>query len=138
MVPLIKQVMKQTRARSFRGDTRSAGKIVSLFEPSTEIIRKGKEGKPNDFGKMLKLQEAENQILIDYEVYAQRPHDSELPIAAIETHQTMLGRTPRFVAADAAFYSAKNEAAAKAKGVKRLCIPNGTDVAPYECLDYRA
>ena len=73
---------------------------------------------------MVKLQEAENQIVIDYEVYAQRPHDSELLIAAIETHQAMLGRVPRLVAADAAFYSAKNEAAAKAKGVKRVCIPN--------------
>ncbi len=28
------------------------------------------------------------------------------------------------IAADAAFYSAKNEAAAKARGVKRVCIPN--------------
>ena len=124
MVPLIKQVMKQTRARIFRGDTRAEGKIFSLFEPSTEIIRKGKAGKPNEFGKMVKLQEAENQIVIDYEVYAQRPHDSELLIAAIETHQAMLGRAPRLVAADAAFYSAKNEAAAKAKGVKHVCIPN--------------
>src|SRR5438874_1608104 len=124
MVPLIKQVIKQTRARIFRGDTRAEGKIFSLFEPSTEIIRKGKAGKPNEFGKMVKLQEAENQIVIDYEVYAQRPHDSELLIAAIETHQAMLGRVPRLVAADAAFYSAKNEAAAKAKGVKRVCIPN--------------
>ncbi|MCP3475966.1 hypothetical protein NLM33_37660 [Bradyrhizobium sp. CCGUVB1N3] len=34
-------------ARIFRGDTRSEGKILSLFEPSTEIIRKGKAGKPN-------------------------------------------------------------------------------------------
>src|SRR5437016_6520133 len=55
MVPLIKQVMKQTRARIFRGDTRAEGKIFSLFEPSTEIIRKGKAGKPNEFGKMVKL-----------------------------------------------------------------------------------
>jgi hypothetical protein len=45
-------------------------------------------------------------------------------IAAIEIHQAKLGRTPRLVAADAGFYSAKNEAAAKAKGVKRVCIPN--------------
>jgi hypothetical protein len=45
-------------------------------------------------------------------------------IAAIETHEARLGRTPRLVAADAAFYSARNEAAAKARGVKRVCIPN--------------
>jgi IS5 family transposase len=124
MIARVRQVMKQTRARIFRDNTRSEGKLLSLFEPSTEVIRKGKAGKPNEFGKMVKLQEAENQIITDYQVYAQRPHDSDLLIAAIETHQALLGRAPRLVAADAAFYSLKNEAAAKAKGVKRLCIPN--------------
>src|ERR1700724_571054 len=120
----VRQVMKQTRARIFRGNTRSEGKLLSLFDPSTEVIRKGKAGKPNEFGKMVKLQEAENQIITDYEVYARRPYDSDLLVGAIETHQALLGRSPRLVAADAAFYSAKNEAAAKAKGVKRVCIPN--------------
>ena len=67
--------MKQTRARIFRGDTRSEGKLLSLFEPATEVIRKGKASKPNEFGKMVKLQEAENQIITDYEVYARRPCD---------------------------------------------------------------
>jgi IS5 family transposase len=54
------QVMKQTTVPIFR-------KILSLFERSTEIIRKGKAGKLNEFGKMVKLQEAEDQIVIDYE-----------------------------------------------------------------------
>ena len=124
MVPRVKQVMKQTRARIFRGDTRSEGKIFSLFEPSTEIIRKGKAGKPNEFGKMVKIQEAENQIIVDYDVYDQRPSDSDLLIPAIEIHQATLGRTPHLVAADAAFYSHKNDKAAKAKGVRRVCVPN--------------
>jgi IS5 family transposase len=124
IVPRVKQVMKQTRARIFRGDTRSEGKIFSLFEPSTEIIRKGKAAKPNEFGKMVKLQEAENQIVIDYEVYDKRPNDADLLVPAIELHQARLGRTPHLVAADAAFYSNKNEKAAKMRGVKRVCIPN--------------
>ena len=124
MIPRVKQVMKQTRARIFRGDTRSEGKIFSLFEPSTEIIRKGKAAKPNEFGKMVKLQEAENQIIIDYEVYDRRPNDADLLVPAIEAHQAKLGRTPHLVAADAAFYSDKNEKAAKMKGVKRVCVPN--------------
>jgi IS5 family transposase len=124
MTSLVRRVMKQTRARILRGNTRSQDKLLSLFEPSSEVIRKGKAGKPNEFGKMVKLQEAENQIITDYEVYARRPNDSDLLIVAIETHQTLLGRMPRLVAADAAFYSARNEAAAKAKGVKRVCIPN--------------
>jgi IS5 family transposase len=124
MVPLVRQVMKQTRARIFRGNTRSESKLVSLFEPSTEIIRKGKASKPTEFGKMVKLQEAENQIITDYEVYAQRPYDSDLLIPAIDRHQALLGCVPRLVAADAAFYSVRNEAAAKARGVKRVCVPN--------------
>src|SRR5499425_945088 len=124
MIRRVKQVMKQTRARIFRGDTRSEGKIFSLFEPSTEIIRKGKAAKPNEFGKMVKLQEAENQIIIDYEVYDRRPNDADLLVPAIEAHQAKLGRTPHLVAADAAFYSDKNEKAAKMKGVKRVCVPN--------------
>ena len=47
MVPLVRQVMKQARARILRGNTRSEGKLLSLFEPSTEIIRKGKAAKPS-------------------------------------------------------------------------------------------
>jgi IS5 family transposase len=124
MVPLVRQVMRQTRARIFQGNTRFEGKLLSLFEPSTEVIRKGKAGKPNEFGKMVKLQEAENQIVVDYEVYDRRPNDADLLIPAIATHQSKLGRVPRLVAADAAFYSSRNEAAAKAMGVKRVCVPN--------------
>ena len=130
MMPRVRQVMRQTKARVLAGDTHAEGKIVSLFEPSTEVIRKGKAGKPTEFGKMVKLQEAENQIVIAYEVYDQRPSDSDLLIAAIETHRLALGRTPRLVAADAGFYSAKNEAAAKATGVKRVCIPNRSTKSP--------
>src|SRR5262245_32489535 len=78
MLPLVRHVMRQTRERIFRGKTRTQGKILSLFEPATEVIRKGKLGKPNQFGNMVKLQEAENQIVIDYEVYNRRPSDTDL------------------------------------------------------------
>jgi IS5 family transposase len=124
MVRLVRRVMQQTRARIFHGDTHVEGKILSVFEPSTEVIRKGKIGKPNEFGKMIKLQEAENQLIIDYEVYARRPNDSDLLVPAIAVHQAKLGCVPRLVATDAGFYSARNETAAKAMGVKRVCIPN--------------
>ena len=124
MLPRVRQVIRQTKARIFHGDSRSEGKIVSLFEPSAEVIRKAKASKPTEFGKLVKLQEAENQIIVDYEVFARRPSDVDLLVPAIDAHQAKLGRVPRLVAADAGFYSAKNEAAAKAKGVKRVCIPN--------------
>ena len=64
MLPRVQQVIRQTKARIFHGDSRSEGKIVSLFEPSAEVIRKGKASKPTEFGKLVKLQEAENQIIV--------------------------------------------------------------------------
>ena len=130
MAPRVKQVMQQARARIFGGDTHVPEKLVSIFEPSTEVIRKGKASKPTEFGKMVKIQEAENQIITDYAVYEKRPSDSELVITAIESHEQRLGRVPRLVAGDAAFYSAKNEAAAHDRGVKRVCIPNRSTKSP--------
>ncbi len=124
MLPRVQQVIRQTKARIVHGDSRSEGKIVSLFEPSAKVIRKGNATKPTEFGKLVTLREPENQIIIDYEVFARRPSDMDLLLPAIDVHQAKLGRVPRLVAADAGFYSAKNEAAAKAKGVKRVCIPN--------------
>jgi IS5 family transposase len=123
MLPRVEQVIRQTKARVLRGDTRAAGKLVSLFEPTTEIIRKGKASKPTEFGKLVKIQEAEHQIITDYEVYACRPSDSALLVPAVQAHQDRLGRVPDLVAADPGFYSAKGEAAAKALGVKRVSVP---------------
>jgi IS5 family transposase len=124
IVPRVQQVIRQAKQRIFGGDTHVAEKLVSIFEPNTEIIRKGKASKPTEFGKMVKIQEAENQIITDYTVYEKRPSDSELVIAAIESHRQKLGCVPRLVAGDAAFYSAQNEATAHDRGVQRVCIPS--------------
>jgi hypothetical protein len=72
----------------------------------------------------VKLHAAENQIIIDSEVYARRPNDSNPLMPAIEVHAAKLGCIPRLVAADAGFYSGKNEATTTAKGADRVCIPN--------------
>jgi transposase, IS5 family len=124
MIPLVRQVMHQTRERIFEGNTHVLGKLVSLFEPHTEVIRKGKAAKPTEFGKMVKIQEAEAQIVTHYEVYAERPSDCDLLLPAIDVHEELLGRKPYLVTADAAFFSQRNENAARAKGVKRMAIPN--------------
>lgn len=50
MIPLVQQVMRQTKARLFRGDLHALDKLVSLFETATQIIRKGKSSKPTEFG----------------------------------------------------------------------------------------
>jgi IS5 family transposase len=124
MVPRVQQVIQQTKARVLEGNTHAEGKLFSIFEPATEIIRKGKAGKPNEFGKMVKVQESENQVIIDFEVYDHRPADSDVLIPAIEIHQRTTGRTPDLAAGDAGFYSAKNVAMAKKIGVKRVSVPS--------------
>ena len=124
MLPRVKQVIQQTKARILGGDTHAAGKLFSIFEESTEVIRKGKAGKPNEFGKMVKVQEAENQVVIAFEVYDQRPSDSDLLIPAIEVHEQRMGRIPDLAAGDAGFYSAKNVAKAQQAGVKRVSVPS--------------
>src|SRR5579885_742118 len=108
-VTRVRQVIRQTVARIFRGDTQYPEKLASIFEPHTEIIRKGKASKPTEFGKMVQIQEAENQIITVYEIFEKRPWDSELLLPAVESHQQQFDRVPRLVAADAAFYSKVNE-----------------------------
>jgi IS5 family transposase len=130
MMATAKKVVHQTKARVFGGDTHVEGKILSVFEDSTEVIRKGKASKPTEFGKMVKIQEAENQVVIDFEVYDQKPSDSDLLIPSIETHQERMGRTPDLAAADAGFYSAKNLAEAEEMGVKRVSVPNRSTKSP--------
>ena len=124
MVDQVRRVMRQTKARVFAGVTQFPRKLVSLFEPHTEIIRKGKASQPNEFGKLVEVQEAENQIITHYEVYAERPSDRHLLLPAVAAHHRKLGRVPECVAADAGFYSRANEEGAQALGVKYVSIPN--------------
>lgn len=120
----VRQVIRQTSARIFGGETHHPEKLVSIFEPHTEIIRKGKASKPTEFGKMVQIQEAENQVITVYEVFDKRPWDSELLVPAVATHREQFGEVPRLVAADAAFFSQANENALHEMGVKRVAVPN--------------
>lgn len=129
-VTRVRQVIRQTVARIFRGDTQYPEKLASIFEPHTEIIRKGKASKPTEFGKMVQIQEAENQIITVYEVFDKRPWDSELLVPAVESHQQQFDRVPRLVAADAAFYSKSNEDKLHDMGVRRVAVPNRNTRSP--------
>ncbi len=124
MADQVRRVVRQTKARIFAGVTKFPDKLVSLFEPHTEIIRKGKAGKPNEFGKLVQLQEAENQIITYYEVFEERPADQTLLLPAIAEQQRRLGRVPQSIAGDAGFYSQANEQGARLLGVKYVSIPN--------------
>ena len=122
-LPLVHRVIAQSRARVFKGDTHYRDKVLSLFEPHTEAIRKGKASKPTEFGKLVKIQEAEHQIVVDYQVFEKRPEDRALVIPTIDAHRGVFGQAPRLLAADRGFWSAANKRAAQQAGVKRVCIP---------------
>jgi len=124
MAGRLRQVVQQTRARVLQGITQFADKLFSLFEEYTEIIRKGKAGKPNEFGKLVQIQEAENQIITHYDVFAERPSDRHLLLDAVKAHQKILGRVPDLVAADAGYYAQKQEVAVQDLGVKYISVPN--------------
>lgn len=124
MIPLVRQVIRQAKVRVFHNELHATEKIVSLFETATQIIRKGKSAKPTEFGRLIKIQEAENQIVTHYEVCTERPADSTLLMKSIEVHQEQFGRAPHTLATDAGFYSEANEKAAHKMGVKRVSIPN--------------
>lgn len=124
MADRVRQVVSQTRARIFQRITHYPRKIVSVFEPHTEIIRKGKANKPTEFGNLVEVQEAENQIITNYRIFAERPADQNLLVPAVEEHERRFGRVPRLVAADAGFYSQANEMKVREMGVSWIAIPN--------------
>jgi transposase, IS5 family len=124
MIPRIQQVLRQTRERVLRGNTKAEGKLLSIFETHSEVIRKGKANKPNEFGKLVLIQEAENQIVTHYKVCDQRPADSTLLEGCLEQHVEQFGHVPQQIAADPGFFSAANESKAHEIGVRRVSIPS--------------
>jgi IS5 family transposase len=125
-VDIVKRVIGQTRARVFKGDTHYPGKVLSIFEPHTEAIRKGKAVKPTEFGKLVKIQEAESQFITDYDVCTTRVADQDLWVPSLKKHRDLFGRPPRMAVADAGFASRANEVAATELGVKRVVLPGAS------------
>ena len=119
----VRQVVAQTRARVLRGDTHYPDKVVSLFEPHTEIIRKGKLAKPTEFGRLVKIQEAEAQFITDYEVCASRAAEQTLWAPALDRHIALFGHAPELAVADGGFASRANERAAQDRGVRHVVLP---------------
>jgi transposase, IS5 family len=120
---LVKRVVAQTRARVLRGDVHFPGKVVSLFESHTEIIRKGKLAKPTEFGRLVKIQEAEAQFITDYEVCERGQADRALWAPSLDRHIALFDHAPRLAVADGGFASRSNERAAQDRGVRHVVLP---------------
>jgi IS5 family transposase len=121
--PIVERVLEQTDARILGGDIHVADKLLSVFEPHTEAIRKGKMVKPTEFGKLVTIQETDHQIITGYDVHSKRPADVTLWTAALDRHRTIFGRAPDLATADRGFSSTQNEQAAHDRGVRRIVLP---------------
>ena len=123
MHPVVTRIIEQAKARVIDGDTHVPDKVLSIFEPHTAAIRKGKIAKPTEFGNLVTIQECEHQIITAYDVHDGRPADRTLWTPALNRHIAMFERPPELAAADRGFSSAANEAAALDRGVRRVILP---------------
>jgi IS5 family transposase len=96
-LPRVEQVVQQTRVRICRGETHYREKILSLFEPHTEIIRQRKSRHTHRVWHVVKSHEADRGVVVDYDVCARRPSDKSLLLPAIQRHHDIFGRSPRLV-----------------------------------------
>ena len=122
VLPRARQVIRQTRARVLDSETRSEGKIISIFEPYARILRRGKVHKPTEFGNMVHVQEADGGIVTDIGVTTQ--HDAALLVPAVERHIKLFGRPPILAATDRGYFSLDGERRICELGVRRPVIPH--------------
>lgn len=122
MLPRARQVVRQTRNRIVRGITDSAGKLISIFEPHAQILRRGKLHKPTEFGMMVKVQEADGGVVTDVALVPEKA-DAPLLVPSVERHIEVCGRAPLVVATDRGFFSTEGERRIGELGVKHAVIP---------------
>ncbi len=123
-LPRAEQVIEQTIRRVFQDEKVPANeKIVSIFEPHTAIIRRGKAGKPVEYGRKVWLDEVEGGIVSRWEVLEGNPSDTDQWVPSLDAHQQLFGKPPTQASADRGVFSADNEAEAKRRKIKRVVLP---------------
>jgi IS5 family transposase len=124
VVPLVEQVVAQTTRRVLQGETVPASeKIVSLFEPHTAIIRKGKPGRPTQFGRVLWLDEVEGGVITRYHLLPGNPPEADQLPPSLDHHRQVFAHPPRVLAGDRGIHSSANERYATAEGVQHVVLP---------------
>jgi transposase, IS5 family len=124
-VPLVQQVIGQARQRIIEGVAVPASeKVVSLFEPHTAIICRGK-AKPKDteFGHKIWYAEVDGGLISEYRILTGNPPDAEQFQPSLKAHRRQFGKAPREVSGDRGIYSPANERQARKLGVRRVCLP---------------
>jgi len=120
-LPLGRQVVDQTRRRVIeREKVPVADKVVSIFEPHTDIIVKDR--RETLYGHKLCLTTGKSGLITDCIVLDGNPADSTLSVQVVERQRDIYGRPPRQVAYDGGFASKANLAAIKGLGVKDVAF----------------
>jgi transposase, IS5 family len=123
-LPRVEQVIGQATRRVIHGETVPAGqKLVSLFEPHTAIIRKGKPGKPTEFGRVVWLDEVEGGIISRYAVLEGNPDDATQLAPSLEHHIEQFGHPPDVLAGDGKLATPSNERLAQRRKVRQVVLP---------------
>ena len=101
------RVVDQARRRVLQNEKLSSTeKLYSIFEPHTELLKRGKAGKPIEFGHMVLLQQTKEKIITDYKVFAAKPIEHLLVESAVKSHVALFGAPPQELAADKGFFKA--------------------------------
>lgn len=104
LLPVMRQVARVARRRAFDGEkVPNADKVFSIFEAHTELIKRGRRGKPIEFGHKVLLTQSREKFITDYVVLEKNCTDDQLLPLVLERHEERFGRLPESVAADKGF-----------------------------------
>jgi IS5 family transposase len=121
---LADRVIDQARRRVLDGEqVPAAEKIYSIFEPHTDLIKRGKVRTPIEFGHKVFLAESAQGLITHYEVLKGNPSDEVHVAPSLQRHKEAFGRTPELYSSDRGFFSEQNLASCQQDGVKVVCIP---------------
>ncbi len=99
------RVVDQTRRRVLQGESvPNDEKHFSLFEPHTELLKRGKAGKDIEFGHMIQIQQVGEKFITDYAVYDKKPVEPTLLVPALAAHRDLFGANPSELTADKGYY----------------------------------
>jgi len=123
-LPRVKQVADVAERAGVKGEkVPAAERIYSLFEPHTELICRGKAGKPVEFGHVIRLCQTREKFITDYDAMERRVRDNELADPMIESHKQLFGAAPEVFAADHGFSPAAPKRAALEQKVRTFASP---------------
>jgi len=132
------RVIDQTRRRVIEGEpVPSEQKVYSIFEPHTDLIKRGKAQKPVEFGHKVFLAESAQGLITDYLVLKGNPADSDHVEGSLERHQQTFHHPPEWYAADRGLHGAANVQRCQQAEVDLVCIPQrgGQKTAEQEALE---